>query len=109
MFDYNSEAFKEFYDSKNPEGKTFYLKQVPEYFVFKELLHLNASKSTGLNGIPAKFLKDGNEVLKLPITWIINLSISDNAVPSEMKLARVKPPYKKNSNLEVGNYRPVVF
>ena len=24
-----------------------------------------------------------------------------------MKLARVKPLYKKNSNLEVGNYRPV--
>ena len=40
--------------------------------VFKELLHLNASKSTGLDGIPAKFLKDGAEVLKLPITWIIN-------------------------------------
>ena len=27
MFDYNFEAFKEFYESNNPEGKTFYLKQ----------------------------------------------------------------------------------
>ena len=33
--------------------------------------------------------------------------ISENGVPSEIKLARVKPLYKKNSNLEVGNYRPV--
>ena len=24
-----------------------------------------------------------------------------------MKIARVKPLYKKNSNLDVGNYRPV--
>ena len=53
---------------KNPEGKTFYLKHVTENFVFKELLHLNARKSTGLDGIPAKFLNDGVEVLKLPIT-----------------------------------------
>ena len=53
------------------------------------------------------FLKDGTDVLKLPITWIINSSIFENTVPSEMKLARVKPLYKKNSNLEVGNYRPV--
>ena len=81
MFDFNSEAFKEFYESKNPEGDII-LKYVTENLVFKELLHLNASKSTGLDGIPAKFLKDGAEVLKLLITWIINLSISENAVPT---------------------------
>ena len=75
--------------------------------MYKELLHLNAYKSTGLDGIPANFLKDGAEILKLPITWIINLSISENTVPNEMKVARVKPLFKKNSNLEVGNYRPV--
>ena len=83
------------------------MKHVTEDFVFKELLHLNTCKSTGLDGIPARFVKDGADVLKLPITWIINSSISENTVPSEMKLARVKPLYKKNSNLEVGNYRPV--
>ena len=52
-------------------------------------------------------LKDGADVLKLPITWIINSLICENTVPSEMKLARFKPLYKTNSNLEVGNYRLV--
>ena len=70
-------------------------------------MHYFAYKSTGLDGIPAKFLKDGAEILKLPITWIINLSISENTVPDGIKVARVKPLFKKNSNLEVGNYRPV--
>ena len=107
VYDYKSEAFRNFYKSKNPEGKKFVLKHVTEDFVFKELMHLNTCKSTGLDGIPARFLKDGADFLKLPITWIINSSISENTVPSEMKLARVKPLYKKNSNLEVGNYRPV--
>ena len=35
------------------------------------------------------------------------MSISDNCVPDDIKKARVKPLHKKNSNLEVGNYRPV--
>ena len=35
------------------------------------------------------------------------MSISDNRVLYDMKIARVKPLYKKNSNLNVENYRPV--
>ena len=35
------------------------------------------------------------------------MSISENTVPNGMKVARVKTLFKKNSNLEVGNYRPV--
>ena len=35
------------------------------------------------------------------------MSISENCVPDALKIARVKPLYKKNSNLDVGNYRPV--
>ena len=35
------------------------------------------------------------------------MPISDNCVPDDMKIARVRPLYKKNSNLDVGNYKPV--
>ena len=45
--------------------------------------------------------------MKTPITAIINQSIQSGIVPDEMKEARVSPIYKKNSPLEVGNYRPV--
>ena len=34
------------------------------------------------------------------------MSISDNCVPDDMKIVRVEPLYKKNSNLDVGNHRP---
>ena len=37
----------------------------------------------------------------------INLSISTNTVPDDLKFARVRPLHKKNSRAEVGNYRPV--
>lgn len=83
------------------------LSSVKEEFVLKELEKLNISKSTGLDGIPSRFLKDGAQVLVKPITFIINLSINSGTVPIDMKQARVCPIYKKNSRLDVGNYRPV--
>ena len=78
-----------------------------EEFVYKELSSLNVSKSTGLDDLPARFIRDGASVLTSPITFIINQSILTETVPSTMKQARVKPLFKKNSPLDVGNYRPV--
>ena len=75
--------------------------------MLKELRQLNPCKSTGLDEIPARFLKEGADFLKIPITFLVNMSISENCVPDAVKTARVKPLYKKNSNLDVGNYRPV--
>ena len=70
---------------------------------FKELKNLKTSKSTGLDEIPARFVKDSASFLKLPVTFLINMSISENCVPDDMKEARVKPLFKKGSNLDVGN------
>ena len=35
------------------------------------------------------------------------MSINSGIVPDEMKFARVRPIFKKNSQLDVSNYRPV--
>ena len=105
IFDTDSTAFKDFY--REMSTKNFKLQNVSEDFILKELLNLKPFKSTGLDNIPSRFLKEGAEILKLPITHIVNTSISTNIVPSDFKAARVKPLHKKNSKLEVGNYRPV--
>ena len=102
-----SNVFKEFYKKRNPQSCKMFLKPVSDTFVLKELQKLNASKSTGLDNIPSKFLKDGAECIKAQITHVINLSITTNVIPSDMKDARVRPIYKKNSKLEASNYRPV--
>ena len=80
---------------------------MPEEFVFKELSNLNVTKSTGIDGFKPKFLKDGADVIKGAVTHIINLSLETGVVPNGLKSAIVKPLYKKNSRLDVGNYRPV--
>ena len=107
VFDVCSQAFKNYYYDKNiiPKSKKFV--PVTEEFVLRELLKLNPNKSTGIDNIQAKFLKDGAHELKGVITHIINVSITTNTVPDILKFAKVKPLFKKNSRLDVGNYRPV--
>ena len=71
------------------------LKPVREDFIYKELLKLNPTKSTGLDEIPAWFIRDGACILKVRICYIVNQSIFSGMVPDDMKVARVKPLYKK--------------
>ena len=80
---------------------------VKQHLVSRIWGQLNPCKSTGLDEIRARFLKEGADFLKIPITFLVNMSISENCVADAVKTARVKPLYKKNSNLDVGNYRPV--
>ena len=106
-FDVNSTFFKDYYKDKGVIPNSFKVSKVSEEFVLKELLKLNPTKSTGIDGIKPRFLKDGARVIKSAITHIINLSIETQTVPDLLKQAIVKPLYKKNSKLDVGNYRPV--
>lgn len=106
-FNVDSEIFKKFYKEKNSNNSLFCLKSVTEEFVLKELNKMNPHKSTGLDDISPKFLKDGAMVLKIPITFLVNFSIQDGVFPDDMKKAKIKPLFKKNSRLDVGNYRPV--
>ena len=62
----DSERFKSYYQHIKPGS--FVLHEVSEDFVYDELNNLNISKSTGLDGLPAPFLKDAAEVIKYPIS-----------------------------------------
>ena len=107
IFSVNSERFKLFYWTRNVNSATVTLHPVSEDFIFKELVNVNPTKRIGLDDIPARFIKDRAIVQTTPVTHIVNLSITSGVVPNDMKMARIKPLYKKNSPLDIGNYRPV--
>ena len=107
IFSTETPLFRSYYANQNINPNSFLFSYVTENFVYNEMKKLNPKKSTGLDGINARFLKDGAIELKSVITFIINLSISTNEVPTELKQARVRPLYKKNDSLQVSNYRPV--
>ena len=56
IFSVNSERFKLFYSTRNVNNATFTLHPVSEDFIFKELVNVNPTKSTGLDDIPARFV-----------------------------------------------------
>lgn len=107
IFQATSDIVKRFYCTRKLNDNEFVLKHVTESFVFKELCNLDITKSTGLDGIPARFLKDAAPFIKIHITFLINMSISEANVPSDLKLAKVKPLFKKGDRLKPENYRPV--
>ena len=102
-----SDTFERFYPSKGVESINFELKHVDNDFIFGELSKLNIHKAVGLDDIAPRFLRDGATHLSPIIAHIVNLSIGSSTVPHDLKLAKVIPLFKKNSRLEVGNYRPV--
>ena len=97
----------QFYRSKGIFSPSFSLTPVSRHFIRKQLSALKTNKSTGLDGISPRFLKDGVDYIVDPILHIVNLSISSEIFPSAFKNARVTPLFKKGSRLDVGNYRPV--
>ena len=66
-----------------------------------------ASKATGLDELPARFIKDGSSVIAKPLTHIVNVSITTGTIPDDLKVARVVPLYKNKSKTNVENYRPI--
>ena len=85
----------------------FEFSNVSEEDVKKVLLNLDTSKANGMDQIPAKFLRDGAEVLAFPLGNTIHLSIKLSTFPGECKIAKLKPIFKKGARTDPKNCRPI--
>ena len=83
------------------------LHEIDEGYILKQLTDLNPQKSSGVDNISGKFLKDGAKVLALPISQICNLSIKHSIFPRDCKIAKIVPLYKKGCRTDPKNYRPI--
>ena len=85
----------------------FVLEEVSSGFVQKELLKMKSTKATGLDGIPARLLKDAANEISRPVAYLIYLTISTCMIPSEWKTAKVTTIYKSGDKSDPNNYRPI--
>ena len=85
----------------------FHLRKVSKEEVEKIMAAQKPKLSCGIDTINNKLVKLCSKGLSVPMTKVINKSISEAKVPSAYKKARVMPLYKKGSPAEFGNYRPV--
>ena len=97
----------DFYKDFNISGNNFNFEKISEKHVFDQLVTMNPNKAAGIDNLSGRFLKDGANILALPISQICNLSIMLSIFPSKCKIAKLKPLYKKGSRTNPKNYRPI--
>ena len=86
---------KDYYQKKGVVENSFHFTTVSEKEIDNLLNGLTSSKATGMDSLPAMFLKDGAEVIACPLSHIINLALHSSQILEDMKNARVVPRYKK--------------
>lgn len=117
---YFSEIGKQYADNISASSKSpqYYLGQTPKtnsmFFhptdpdeINKILTTLKAKTSTGHDNMSTKFLKQISSNITVPLSIIINKSMSEGTVPNSMKLAKVIPIYKSKDKQLFNNYRPI--
>ena len=76
--------------------------------IFKETTALNNKKNGTFSNIPTKRLKEVSDICASLLKDIWNKeTITQKSFPSNLKLADVKPVFKKEDASYVKNYRPV--
>ena len=85
----------------------FHFREVTEEEVYKLLITIDHTKSTGEDNIPAKFVKSAADLLTRPFTKVINKSINGSCFPDKAKVASVLPIFKSLERILKNNYRPV--
>ena len=90
-------AVKKYYKNINLDGRSFSFRPTTQASVLKLLEEVNPSKSTGIDNLAGKFLKEGAPALVSPITGLCNLSISLSSFPDDCKIAKLKPLQQERS------------
>jgi hypothetical protein len=79
---------------------------ITEWQVFTILDRLRPT-STGLDGLPAWFLRLGAPVFCQPITHLFNISLATSTVPSQWKQAKIQPIPKLLPPKQHADFRPI--
>ena len=77
----------------------FHIKSTSEKKVFKIMENIDISKTSDIDKLPGRFLKDGAKILSKSISEICNLSISQGIFSNACKVAKLKPILGKAKRL----------
>ena len=82
---------------KNQNLNSFFLDAVTEDEIESMIGNLNSRKTIGPNSIPTRILKEFENMLKTPLTVIINISFQTGIFPEQCKIAHITPILKKET------------
>ena len=91
----------------NPTQHHFNFNTITESETLSIINKLKSKNSSGKDEISNKLLKSIKDEIAKPLTIIINQSLKTGVFPDALKIAKVKPLYKKGDNFCLNNYRPI--
>ena len=84
-----------------------FLFHTTESEIIKIIKSLKNTNSTGYDNFSTKFIKLSSSILAPALAKIINLAIDTGVYPSNLKIAKVIPIFKKGDKTLINNYRPI--
>jgi hypothetical protein len=90
-----------------PQEQCLLIKKITPRQVKDILTTMDAKKQPGIDDIKVSSIRNAIEKMAQPITHLINSSLQTRKVPNKMKIAIVKPIYKKGDHCSYSNYRPI--
>jgi exonuclease III len=110
--DSNVDQNRDFSQSSDTSDKLqpnheFSIPLISTSFVEKQLQVLDIGKSTGSDGLSARFLKMSATIIAPVLTRLFNRSIISCCYPQVFKNAKVIPIHKKGPTQDKSNYRPI--
>ncbi len=92
---------------KNKSERNMFLSPTDPTEICKLIDSLKNKHSCGHDGISSVLLKSVKHEIAVPLTLLINKSLSCGEVPDQMKLAKIIPIYKSKDKQLLNNYRPI--
>ena len=68
---------------------------------------MSKTKSTGLDNISAKLIRECADIISGPLCDLFNKSLMSGIFPDDWKCARVIPLFKQGDSSDLNNYRPI--
>jgi hypothetical protein len=86
----------------------FSMQNITPAQIIEVVKNMQNKKSSDFTGLSPFLLKKIIHSIKYPLCHIFNLSLQSGVVPSQFKIAKVTPVFKKGGNEEnVNDYRPI--
>ena len=102
---FSHKSFKKFLSSEITDS--FIITSTNKEEIYKIISSLNTNKSCGPNSIPTEILHLLQDQISNHLATTCNLSFYTGVFPAILKRAKVIPIHKKNSKLELSNYRTI--
>lgn len=94
-------------DSIEYNNQSMLIKPITEKEVLDTVRKFNSKLSSGVDEVPTTIVKICIDTIVKPIAYVLNNSFKFGIFPESLKVALVKPVFKKGDVEKISNYRPI--